>query len=51
MKTYTLDYLLERYSQPIQREDSRGKWKRTFLNGTYLELALEFPQDYLIGNK
>ena len=40
--------LLENYGKKILRKNEHGRWVETTLNDTYVELILEFPEDYAL---
>ena len=47
-KEQLLDLLLDNYGKKILRRNSNDRWVETFLNDSYMELFLEFPEDYKI---
>lgn len=49
MKNRLLDILLENYGKPVMRLNSHGRWVKTKINDTYLELIQEFPEDYRLN--
>lgn len=40
--------LLENYGKKILRKNTHDRWVETTLNDTYVELILEFPEDYAL---
>ncbi len=40
--------LLENYGKKILRKNEHDRWVETILNSTYLELIIEFPEDYAL---
>ena len=43
-----IDFLLENYGKKILRKNEHDRWVETFLNDTYFELIMEFPEDYAL---
>lgn len=43
-----IDLLLENYGKKILRKNEHDRWVETNLNDTYLELIIEFPEDYAL---
>lgn len=43
-----INILLETRGKIILRKNEHDRWVETYLNDTYIELALEFPEDYVI---
>ncbi|CAA0173217.1 hypothetical protein TMP248_140047 [Tenacibaculum maritimum] len=44
-----LNILLENYGKKILRKNSKDRLVETKINDTYLELILEFPEDYSLN--
>ena len=47
-KKQLIDLLLENYGKKILRKNEHDRWVETILNDTYLELIMEFPEDYAL---
>ncbi len=47
-KKQLIDLLLENYGKKILRKNDHDRWVETNLNDTYLELIIEFPEDYAL---
>lgn len=47
---FTLNQILEHYGKKILYRNTRDRWVETFLNNTYAELMMEFPEDYKLVN-
>ena len=48
-KDKLIDLILSNYGKKIFRRNTHDRWVGTFLNNTYVELILEFPEDYAIS--